>query len=315
MYHPVMTRCGTVAVVGRPNVGKSTLINRLCGMHLSITSPRPQTTRVAIRAVVTRGGSQFVFIDNPGFSKERSLLDAIMRRAITESVLSADAVALVTEVTKGQAAAAKAGGARLALDPTDALLADDIARRGRTIDVVLINKIDRLRPRTAMLPLMALLDGRCRPSAIVPVSAARGEGLDAFLDVAQELLPEGPFQFDDDALTDRPQRFFVAELVRESVFELARLEVPYASAVTVDGWDEGASPVRIRASIHVEKEGQKAILIGERGAMIKKIGTLSRGKVEAFLERHVYLELTVDVRRDWRSDSGEADRMIGGGAP
>jgi GTP-binding protein Era len=305
-------RCGTIAVLGRPNVGKSTLINRLARSRLSITSPRPQTTRVALRAVITLDDCQLVIIDTPGFNVERSLLDSRMRRAILGAVLESDLVVAMTEITRGQIESGRAAAGSLRLHPADRSLFDEIAREGRAIDILLINKIDKVRDRRFLLPLMDLYRKTFGMERIFLVSAKRGEGTGDFLDHVRQAVPEGDFIFDPEQLSDRPERFFIAEFIREQIFAHTSLEVPYASSVTVESWEEEEAIVRIEARIHVEKSGQKGILVGKKGAMIKKIGTAARKEIETFLGKHVYLGLAVDVKEGWREDIRSVDSMIEG---
>jgi len=307
-----MKRCGTIAILGRPNVGKSTLINRLARSRLSITSPRPQTTRVALRAIITLDECQLVVIDTPGFNVERSLLDSRMRRAIMGAVLEADLILAMTEITRSQIEAGKTAAHSLRLHPADRSLFDEIAREGRAIDILVINKIDKVGDRRFLLPLMDLYRKTFGLEWIFLLSAKRGEGMDEPLEHMRRSVPEGDFMFDPEQLSDRPERFFIAEFIREQIFANTSLEVPYASSVTVEEWKEEEDIVRIEARIHVEKQGQKGILVGRKGSMIKKIGTAARKEIEKFLGKHVYLGLAVDVKRDWRENVRAVDRMIEG---
>ncbi len=307
-----MKRCGTIAILGRPNVGKSTLINRLARSRLSITSPRPQTTRVALRAIITLDECQLVVIDTPGFNVERSLLDSRMRRAIMGAVLESDLILAMTEITRSQIEAGKTAAHSLRLHPADRSLFDEIAREGRAIDILVINKIDKVGDRRFLLPLMDLYRKTFGLEWIFLLSAKRGEGMDELLEHMRRSVPEGDFMFDPEQLSDRPERFFIAEFIREQIFANTSLEVPYASSVTVEEWKEEEDIVRIEARIHVEKQGQKGILVGRKGSMIKKIGTAARKEIEKFLGKHVYLGLAVDVKRDWRENVRAVDRMIEG---
>jgi len=305
-------RCGTIAVLGRPNVGKSTLINRLARSRLSITSPRPQTTRVALRAVITLDDCQLVVIDTPGFNVERSLLDSRMRRAILGAVLESNLIVAMTEITRSQIESGRAAADSLRLHPADRSLFNEIAREGRAIDVLVINKIDKVRDRRFLLPLMDLYRKTFGIDGIFLLSAKKGEGTGDFLDHLRRSVPEGDFIFDPEQLSDRPERFFIAEFIREQIFALTSLEVPYASSVTVEEWKEEEAIIRIEARIHVEKPGQKGILVGKKGSMIKKIGTAARKEIEKFLGKHVYLGLAVDVKEDWRENIRAVDSMIEG---
>lgn len=307
-----MKRCGTIAILGRPNVGKSTLINRLARSRLSITSPRPQTTRVALRAIITLDECQLVVIDTPGFNVERSLLDSRMRRAILGAVLESDLIVAMTEITRSQIESGRAAADALRLHPADRSLFDEIAREGRAIDVLVINKIDKVRDRRFLLPLMDLYRKSFGMESIFLLSAKKGEGTGDFLDHLRQAVPERDFIFDPEQLSDRPERFFIAEFIREQIFAHTSLEVPYASSVTVEEWKEEEAIVRIEARIHVERPGQKGILVGRKGAMIKKIGTAARKEIEKFLGKHVYLGLAVDVKENWREDVHSVDSMIEG---
>jgi GTP-binding protein Era len=305
-------RCGTIAVLGRPNVGKSTLLNRLARSRLSITSPRPQTTRVALRAVITLDDCQLVVVDTPGFNVERSLLDSRMRRAILGAVLESDLIVAMTEITRSQIESGRAAADALRLHPADRSLFDEIAREGRAIDVLVINKIDKVRDRRFLLPLMDLYRKSFGMESIFLLSAKKGDGTGDFLDHLRQAVPERDFIFDPEQLSDRPERFFIAEFIREQIFAHTSLEVPYASSVTVEEWKEEEAIVRIEARIHVERPGQKGILVGRKGAMIKKIGTAARKEIEKFLGKHVYLGLAVDVKENWREDVHSVDSMIEG---
>lgn len=305
-------RCGTIAVLGRPNVGKSTLLNRLARSRLSITSPRPQTTRVALRAVITLDDCQLVVVDTPGFNVERSLLDSRMRRAILGAVLESDLIVAMTEITRSQIESGRAAADALRLHPADRSLFDEIAKEGRAIDILVINKIDKVRDRRFLLPLMDLYRKSYGMESIFLLSAKKGEGTGDFLDHLRQAVPERDFIFDPEQLSDRPERFFIAEFIREQIFAHTSLEVPYASSVTVETWKEEEAIVRIEARIHVERPGQKGILVGRKGAMIKKIGTAARKEIEKFLGKHVYLGLAVDVKENWREDVHSVDSMIEG---
>ncbi|MFH1434306.1 MAG: GTPase Era [Pseudomonadota bacterium] len=305
-------RCATIAVIGRPNVGKSTLINRLVRSHLSITSPKPQTTRVAIRVIVTRDDCQLVFIDNPGFSRQRSLLDRKMRRFITDSILGSDIIVCMTEITDRQVDDIRQSPKRASVHPGDRMLLDEILRANRKPDVVVINKIDKLKKKEVLLPLITLVYDTYETDRIVPMSARKGTGVDPFLHEVMQLAPEKEFMFDPDFFSDRPERFFVAEYVREAIFLLTQLEVPYSSSVAVTAWNEEENRLRIDADIAVERDSQKGIIIGKGGKMLKEIGTRSRKEIEKFLGRGVYLALRVVVKPDWRDNAHELDRVIEG---
>ncbi len=305
-------RCATIAVIGRPNVGKSTLINKLVRSHLSITSPKPQTTRVAVRAIVTSEDCQLIFIDNPGFSRQRSLLDSKMRRFITDSILRSDIIVCMTEITDRQAGETITSPENASFHPGDRMLLDEILRENRKPDVVVINKIDKLKKKEVLLPLITLVYDTYETDRIVPMSARKGTGVDAFLHEVMQLAPEREFMFDPEYFSDQPEKFFVAEYVREAIFLLTQLEVPYASSVVVTAWKEDEKRLRIDADIGVERSSQKGIIIGKGGSMLKEIGTRSRKEIEKFLGRRVFLALRVVVKPDWRDNAYELDRIIQG---
>jgi GTP-binding protein Era len=293
-------------------VGKSTLVNRLARNRLSIVSPRPQTTRAAIKAVVTEGDVQLIFIDSPGFGLLRTLLDRKMRRAIVEAVMESDILLAMTQIQPAQIKGIEDRGKLEALHPLDVALIEEITKEGKKPDIVVINKIDMLKKREVLLPLMDLVHSKHGAERIFPVSAKTGEGTADLFEEIKKLAPERDFLYDPEQMSDRPEKFFAAEYIRETIFLQARLEVPYASSVVVSSWKEEEKITRIEAKIYVEKEGQKAILIGKRGSMIKKIGTDSRRKIEEMLGRHVFLGLSVGVRPGWRENGRSLDRMIDG---
>lgn len=305
-------RCGKIAIIGRPNVGKSTLINCITRNHLSITSPRPQTTRVSIKTVVTEDDTQLIFIDNPGFNLHRTLLDRKMRRFIVDSIISADIIVGMTELTGKQIRAIEDSVSDLKIHKVDRALMDEIVRDGKDPNIIIINKIDRIKNRRMLLPLMDIYRAAYGVEKIFPLSAKRSEGVEDFLEEVKSLVPEGEFQFDPEVLSDRPERFFVAEFIREQIFRCTRLEVPYATSVSMEDWNESEKLIRMEAIIHVEKKGQKAIIVGKKGAMIKNIGTQSRKVIEDFLGKHVYLGLRVSVKPDWRENVRSIDGMIEG---
>lgn len=282
-------RSGFVAIIGRPNVGKSTLLNRILGEKIVITSDKPQTTRNRVRGIHNLPGAQIVFIDTPGIHPARSRLNRYMLEEALSSVRGVDVILLLVE------AESLARG-------RDDLLLDVLGGIGVPV-LLVVNKIDLVRKET-------LLEGIASHAAlfpfreIVPISAATGDGVELLVKLVSELLPEGVAYFPDDILTDLPERFVVAEMIREKVFRLTRDEVPFSTAVVVDSFTERPEKglVSISATIIVEKDSQKGILIGRRGEMLKRIGTLARKDMERLLDTKVYLELFVRVSRDWRDD-------------
>ncbi|MGZ3449087.1 MAG: GTPase Era [Polyangiales bacterium] len=304
---PPKTRCGTVAIVGRPNVGKSTLVNALIGFRLSIATPKPQTTRDRILGVLTRKqredheDAQLVFLDTPGLHDAKNKLGAHMNAHAEEAARSADVIVFVTEVPREP-------GRKIERDETLTRVLD---AKAKGVPVVLaINKSDRAKDKTALIPLLETYQTLHDFAAFVPIVAARGgkgnsDGLDRLLDEIAKLLPEAPFLFPEDEITDRPERFLAAEAVREQVILATRDEIPYAIAVTIDEWEEPASQksvTRIEATIHVEKDAQRKIVIGAQGAKIKEIGTYARKAIESLLGRRIHLGLYVRTEEGWSSD-------------
>jgi GTPase len=282
-------KSGFVSLIGRPNVGKSTLLNRLVGEKLAIVSPRPQTTRNRITGILNRPDAQVVFVDTPGLHTGGGKLGQFMLETAQRAVEDVDAVCLVVDATDRAA-------------PDDMVLAPLRACRGTT--VCALNKIDLVQPRPALLPLLERWRDAHPFAALVPIAAADGTNCDRLLDVLLAALPEHPPFFPPDATSDQPETFWVAEVVREQVFHFTHQEVPYATAVRVEELTERAGPERldIRATIFVEQESQKGILIGKGGAMLKRIGTESRRQLEAFFGVKVFLQLHVQVRHNWRKD-------------
>jgi GTP-binding protein Era len=282
-------KSGFVSLIGRPNVGKSTLLNRLVGEKLAIVSPRPQTTRNRITGILNRPDVQVVFVDTPGLHAGGGKLGQFMLETARRAVEDVDAVCLVADATDRGA-------------PDDVVLAPLRAYRGTT--VCALNKVDLVQPRSALLPLLERWRDAHPFAALVPIAAADGTNCDRLLDVLLAALPEHPPFFPADATSDQPETFWVAEVVREQVFHFTHQEVPYATAVRVEELIERAGPERlyIRATIFVEQESQKGIVIGKSGAMLKRIGTEGRRQLEAFFGVKVFLQLHVQVRRNWRKD-------------
>jgi GTPase len=282
-------KSGFVSLIGRPNAGKSTLLNRLVGEKLAIVSPRPQTTRNRITGILNRPDAQVVFVDTPGLHTGGGKLGQFMLETAQRAVEDVDAVCLVVDATDRAA-------------PDDVVLAPLRACRGTT--VCALNKIDLVQSRPALLPLLERWRDAHPFTALVPIAAADGTNCDRLLDVLLAALPEHPPFFPADATSDQPETFWVAEVVREQVFHFTHQEVPYATAVRVEELTERAGPERlyIRATIFVEQESQKGILIGKGGTMLKRIGTEGRRQLEAFFGVQVFLQLHVQVRRNWRKD-------------
>jgi GTPase len=280
-------RSGTVAIVGRPNVGKSTLLNAALGEQLAIVSAVPQTTRDRILGIVHRDGAEIALLDTPGIHKPHSRLGRSLNRTARLAAGEADVVVFVTSIPMGAPR----------VHPGDRTLLADIGAEVPTILVV--NQIDRVRDKSQLLPLLEEL-GKVRDfAAIVPISALRGDGVSRVLDEVEKVLPEGPPRFEKDALTDLPTRFFVGEFVREPILRSTHEEIPHAVAVEVTRFEEQVGTVHIDATIHVERDGQKRILIGSGGEKLKSIGTAARKRIEALVDKKVYLSLWVRVTPDW----------------
>jgi GTPase len=289
-------RCGFVAIVGRANVGKSTLMNTLVGSKLSIVSTVPQTTRFPVRGILHRETCQVVFIDTPGIHKPRHLMNEEMVRLTTRVLKDVDLNMVLVDASEG-------------FGPGDRFVFDRIKQAGAK-SFLILNKID-VMSRESLLPLMQEAGQLGLFQEIVPVSALKGENCDRLERLIGEQMPPGPPHFPPDTLTDLPQRLAIGEIVREQVFLQTRQEVPHATAVMVDTVEKGEDGLtRINATLFVDRESQKGILIGEGGRMMKAIGTASRHALEAFLGSRVHLSLWVKVKEGWRDDSALL-RLIG----
>ncbi|MBI2960483.1 MAG: GTPase Era [Betaproteobacteria bacterium] len=286
-------RCGAAAVIGRPNVGKSTLINALVGAKISITSRKPQTTRHRIRGVLTTDDAQYVFVDTPGFQTEhRNALNRMMNRGLAQAIAEVDCVLLVLEAGHS--------------DEADARLVK-LAGEGTPV-LAVVNKIDRIG-RAELLPFLERLGREPRFAEIVPVSAERRRGLAELLRALRKYLPEREALFPEDELTDRSERFLAAELLREKLFRLLGDELPYAASVVIDKYEEGPKLRRICASIVVEKDGHKAIVIGSGGEKLKRIATEARLEMEKLFGGKVHLQVWVKARRGWTDDERALKRL------
>jgi GTP-binding protein Era len=284
-------RCGYVAIVGRPNVGKSTLLNHLVGQKVSITSKKAQTTRHRVSGILTTTDTQYVFVDTPGFqTRHRSRLNERMNRTVTQSLGDVDAVVVVLEA-----------GRTTAADRSVIALLPPGARA-----IAALNKVDRLERKEALLPQIAALAALRPFAAIVPLSAEKETGLDALLGALRGELPESAALFGADAITDRDERFLAAEFIREKVFRLLGEEVPYASTVAIDRFVHEGALRRIHATVYVDRPNQKAILLGASGAQMKEIATRARADMERTFGGPVYLEVWVRVKRGWADD----DRLL-----
>jgi len=280
-------RAGFVAILGRPNAGKSTLLNALLGTKLAIVAPRPQTTRTAIQGVLRLPGAQIVFVDTPGIHESSTLLNKRMMDQVRASA-DADVVLFLVDAT-----------ARF--NEQDAQAVDLVKKTGAPA-IAVFNKIDKLREKAKLLALIEQYQGMHDFAAYIPISALKGDGVDLLRKEILTRLPEGPALYPKDHLTDQPERFLAAEIIREKVLHLTRQEVPHAVAVMIENWEDTATLLRIAATIYVERPGQKAILIGAGGALLKKIGTLARREIETLVGKKVFLQTFVKVRPNWRQD-------------
>ena len=275
-----MTKCGTVVLAGRPNVGKSTLLNALIGEHLAIVSPKPQSTRLPVVGLLRRGDTQFIFTDSPGLLEPEYRLHEAMRAAALRAIEAAEVIAYLHPLSEYPA------------PPLDQVA--KLERPPRAPVVTVYTKADLVRPR---------------PPATVVVSAVTREGLDALLEALRAHVPDGPFHYDPEEIATQPMRFFAAEFVREAAFELLHDELPYSVAVEIDEFREGSEPVYIRAVVYVERDSQKGIVIGEGGRTIKALGAAARAKIAALLDGTVYLELHVKVLPRWRRHAPSLKRL------
>jgi len=277
-----MSRAGIVSVVGRPNAGKSTLLNRIIGQKLSITSAKPQSTRDRIIGIRAEGDQQMVIVDTPGLLDPRYALQRAMRAAAQRALDDADVILYLADARDGV--------------PPPLVEAAKLGAPPRAPVLTVLNKIDTLPPA-----LRAALPGARQD--VMAISALTGEGVDALMQAVAEQLPESPFLYPEDDIGTQPLRFFAGELIRETALEQLEDEVPYSVACAVEEFREDRSPVYIRAVIYVERESQKGILIGHRGARIRDIGRVARGKIEELVDAPVYLDLRVKVLANWRRNA------------
>jgi len=282
----MMPKAGIVTVVGKPNVGKSTLLNRIIGEKLSITSPKPQSTRDRVVGIRTTDDSQMVILDTPGLLNPRYPLQEAMKATALRALDDADVIVYLAEAAEG--------------NPPSLAEAASLERPPQAPVVTALNKADTLdrQSRDALAGRNSVL-----------VSARTGEGIPELMALVEQHLPESPFLYPDDEISTQPVRFFVAELVRETVLEQLQDEVPYSVAVQIEEYREERSPLYIRAVIYVERDSQKAIIIGNKGAQIKRIGESARKKIELFAGTKVYLDLWVKVLANWRKNPGSLSRF------
>ena len=287
-------RCGHVAIVGRPSVGKSTLLNALVGARISITSRKPQTTRHRIGGILTEPGAQFIFVDTPGWqTQHRSRLNERLNRAVRDALAEVDVIVFVADA------------ARFAAQDREVL---DLLPRDVPV-VAALNKIDALTDKRALLPRIAEIAALREFVAIVPISAERGTDLIPLKHVIAEALPPGPALYEGDDITDRDERFLAAEFIREKIFRQLGDEVPYGTAVSIESFEHDAGLRRIRATIFVAKTSQRAILVGEGGGRMKTIASQARADMEGLFGGKVFLDVWVRVKRGWSDNDAMLTRL------
>ncbi len=283
-------KSGFAAIIGRPNVGKSTLVNKLVGEKIVIASDRPQTTRNVIRCIVNGNDYQIIFIDTPGIHKPRHRLDQYMVKSAAGTIGEVDAVLFVVEAGENH------------IGPGDQYILEQL-KNSKVPVILLINKIDTVK-KEDILPLIEKYKGSFSYHSVIPISALQGDGMDIIIDELKKIIPEGPKLFPDDMITDQPERVIAAEIIREKALHLLQDEVPHGIAVEVTSMKEreGRDIAEIQATIYCEKESHKPIVIGSKGAMLKEIGRRARLDIEAFLASKVFLELWVKVRKNWKDN-------------
>ena len=282
-----MTKTGFIAIVGRPNVGKSTLLNALLGEKVSIVSSKPQTTRNRITGILTEGENQFVFLDTPGMLKPKNKLGDYMVKTISSTMVDVDAAILVVDAAKAPSEVEESILKRLNRLGTPVILA--------------INKTDTVNAAKVAECIMAYseLD---EFEAVIPMAASKGEGVPIVIEEAAKLLYEGDWYFSEDMITDQPERQLAAEIIREKLLRTLNEEIPHGTAVVIEGWEEKPTLIKIRAEIFCEKDSHKGIIIGKGGAALKKVGTWAREDMEAFFGVQVHLDLWVKVKENWRDN-------------
>jgi GTPase len=281
-------KCGVVALIGRPNSGKSTLLNRIIGEKISIVSDKPQTTRTRITGILTRADGQIVFLDTPGIHKPGYTLNRRMMAIVTDALSTVDLILLMIDAPKPMGR-----GDQFVLD---------MLKRVSPRAFLLLNKVDALRDKSKLLPLIERYTKEHDFAEVFPLSALTGDGVELVLEKVFEYLPEGLPLYPEDEMTNQPERVIAAELVREKILELTGEELPYVTAVVTERWEVADDITRIHCLIYVERPSHRAIVIGRAGSRLKQIGTAARADIEKLLGRHVFLNLFVKVREHWRDD-------------
>lgn len=289
-------RCGYVALIGRPNAGKSTLLNRLVGEKIAAVSNKPQTTRHRIQGIVTRDDGQIIFVDTPGVHKPGYQLNRRMMSAVHDAILSVDLLVLMRD-----ASVSTGNGDKFVFD---------LVKQSAKPAILAFNKIDKIKEKGGLLPLIELYSEEHEFAEILPLSALKGDSMDILLDLIIKHLPVGPPLFAEDEMTDQSMRVIAAEMVREKILATTGEEIPYVTAVVTEVFDESdPKTVKIACAIFVERSSQKKIIIGKMGARIKDIGTKARIDIEKLLGKHVYLKLFVKVVEDWRNHDRTLDEL------
>lgn len=288
-------KCGVVALIGRPNAGKSTLLNRIIGEKIAIVSDKPQTTRTRISGVLTRPEGQIVFLDTPGIHKPGYKLNRRMMAIVADALSTVDLILLMIDATQSMGS-----GDRFALD---------LIKRAGTPVFLLPNKVDALKDKTKLLPLIERYSTEQTFEQVIPISARTGDGVELLIESVLSFLPEAPLLYPEDEMTDQPERFLAAELVREKILQMTGDELPYVTAVATERWEDADDITRIHCVILVERASHKAIVIGKGGGRLKKIGTAARADIEKLLGRRVFLNLFVKVREHWRDDERVLDEL------
>jgi GTP-binding protein Era len=282
-------RAGYVSIIGTPNVGKSTLLNRLCGEKLAITADKPQTTRNKILAVLNNKNSQIVFLDTPGIHSSEKIMNRKIVDKAVEACEEADLILYVVDL--------------LHKDKDDEIILDKLKSMDKKV-ILLLNKADDIKVKENILKAIDYWKDKFEFEDIIPVSAVRGDNTEKIIPCVEQRLPFSPPFYPEDFLTDMPLRFFVSEIIREKVFNLTKYEIPYSCAVTIDKFNESSRQIEIYANINVERDSQKGIVIGKKGAMLKEIGTKARLEIEDFTDKKVVLHLFVRVHKNWTKKPG-----------
>ena len=292
---PEHLKSGVVALIGRPNAGKSTLLNRVIGEKIAIVSDKPQTTRTRITGVLTRAEGQIVFLDTPGVHKPGYKLNRRMMTIVNGTLSTVDLIVLMIDATKpiGQ-------GDQFVLE---------MLKRVQTPAFLLPNKIDALRDKTALLPRIGRYTNEREFGEVIPISGLTGDGVELLIQKIFECLPQGPMLYPEDQMTDQPERLLAAELVREKILQVTGEELPYVTAAVTERWEETEEITKIHCLIYVERPSHRAIVIGRGGARLKEIGTAARADIEHLLGRRVFLNLFVKVRERWRDDERALDEL------